>query len=210
MLAGWCTLTKRELCNLSHSRGDEVYKRVSGGSDLALTPHMSKLHHCFLVAFVSVAPAFALGRSLPAQLPIPTFGLAGGVSHFDLSGTGSAPIAALRVDLPLFPLIAEGSLTAFRPTEQNGVQRSYIIPEAQLQWQLFPMFVRPYVGVGAGYFRAITGPDPHRNDVTYSASAGIRAGLPTMPFSLRTELRVRGIGSGFAGSATEWTIGISR
>ena len=171
---------------------------------------MSRLHRCLLVALVSVAPVFVTGRSLSAQLPIPTFGLAGGVSHFDLPGTGSAPIAALRVDLPLFPLIVEGSLTAFRPTEANGVQRSYVIPEAQLQWQLFPMFIRPYVGVGAGYFRAITGPDPRRNDVTYSASAGLRAGLPTMPFSLRTEIRVRGIGSGFAGNAREWTIGISR
>jgi hypothetical protein len=170
---------------------------------------MQKPHRLLVVAFV-IAPALALATRLPAQLPIPTFGIAGGVSHFDLSGSGSTPIAAVRVDLPLFPLIAEGSLTAFRPNEQNGVRRSYIIPEVQLQYQLFPMFVRPYVGVGAGYFRAITGPDPQQNDVTYSASAGIRAGVPTLPFSVRTELRVRGIGSGFARSATEWTIGISR
>jgi hypothetical protein len=166
-----------------------------------------KCRQSFLIAFLV---ALASATRVSAQLPIPTFGLAGGVSHFDLSGTGSAPIASLRLDLPLFPLIAEASLSAFRPMEQNGVQRSYIIPEAQLQYQLFPMFIRPYVGVGAGYFRAITGPDPHRNDVTYSASAGIRAGFPTLPFSVRTEFRVRGIGSGFAGSATEWTIGISR
>jgi hypothetical protein len=170
---------------------------------------MLKLRRSFLIAFL-VAPALPSASRLSAQLPIPTFGLAGGVSHFDLSGTGSAPIAAVRVDLPLFPLIAEGSLTAFRPDEQNGVRRSYVIPEAQLQFQLFPMFVRPYVGVGAGYFRAITGPDPHRNDVTYSASAGIRAGFPTLPFSVRAEFRVRGIGSGFGGSTTEWTIGVSR
>ena len=170
---------------------------------------MSKLHRCLVVALV-ITPVLASARRLNAQLPIPTFGLAGGVSHFDLAGTGSAPIAVLRLDLPLFPLIAEASLTAFRPNEQNGVRRSYIIPEAQLQYQLFPMFVRPYVGVGAGYFRAITGPDPHRNEVTYSASAGIRAGFPTLPFSLRTELRARGIGSGFAANAVEWTIGISR
>jgi hypothetical protein len=85
-----------------------------------------------------------------------------------------------------------------------------MIPEAQLQFQLFPMFVRPYVGVGAGYFRAITGPDPHRNDVTLSASAGIRVGLPGLPFGLRTEVRVRGIGSGFSGNTAEWTLGVSK
>jgi len=151
-----------------------------------------------------------LPRALSAQLPIPIFGIAGGVSHFDLSGTGSSPTAALRLDLPLLPMIAEGSLTAIRPLEQNGVRRTYIIPEAQLQFQLFPMFVRPYVGVGAGYFRAISGPDPRRNDVALSASAGIRLGLPTLPFQLRTEFRVRGIGSGFSSNISEWTIGISR
>lgn len=197
------------MCNLRHQRDEETLERLERGVDLAVRLFMWKLHRGFVVALV-VAPALALAPRLSGQLPIPTFGLAGGVSHFDLSGTGSAPIAAARIDLPLFPLIAEASLTAFRPNEQNGVRRSYIIPEAQLQFQLFPMFVRPYIGIGAGYFRAITGPDPHRNDVTYSASAGIRAGLPTLPFSLRTEVRVRGIGSGFAGSATEWTIGISR
>jgi len=171
---------------------------------------MSKLHRSFLVALV-IAPVLASAARLPAQLPIPTFGLAGGVTHLDLSGTGSGPIGSLRVDLPLFPLILEGSLSAFRPNElTGGVRRSYVIPEAQLQFQLFPMFVRPYVGVGAGYFRAISGPDPRRNDVAFSASAGIRAGLPTMPFGIRTEFRVRGIGSGFAGNTTEWTIGISR
>jgi len=180
------------------------------GVELAWTSFMSKLHRSFLVALV-IAPALASATRASAQLPIPTFGLAGGVSHFDFAGTGSGPIAALRVDLPIFPLIAEGSLTAFRPNELNGgVRRAYLIPEAQLQFQLFPMFVRPYVGVGAGYFRAITGPDPRSNDIAYSASAGIRAGLPTMPFSIRTEFRVRGIGSGLAGNTTEWTIGISR
>jgi hypothetical protein len=170
---------------------------------------MSKRHRSFLVALV-VAPLMASAARVSAQLPIPTFGLAGGMSHFDLAGTGSGPIAALRVDLPLFPLIAEGSLTAFRPSEFSGVRRSFVIPEAQLQFQLFPMFIRPYVGIGAGYFRAISGPEPRRNDVAYSASAGIRAGFPGMPFGIRTELRVRGIGSGFAGNSTEWTIGISR
>jgi len=160
---------------------------------------------------VGLAAAFGLSaRGLSAQLPIPSFGIAGGVSHFDLSGAGSSPIGVVRVDVPLFAVIAEGSLTALRPLEQNGVRRTYVIPEAQLQFQLFPMFVRPYVGVGAGYFRAITGPDPHRNDVTLSASAGIRVGLPGLPFGLRTEVRVRGIGSGFSSNTAEWTLGVSK
>ena len=169
---------------------------------------MPNLLRCVAIALAAASCLSA--RALSAQLPIPVFGVAGGMSHFDLTGAGSSPIAALRVDLPLFPMIAEGSLTAFRPLEQNGVRRTYVIPEAQLQFQLFPMIVRPYVGVGAGYFRAITGPDPRQNDVAVSASAGVRAGLPGLPFGLRAEFRVRGIGSGFSRNTAEWTLGLSK
>src|SRR6476660_1686844 len=107
---------------------------------------MSNLLRCVAVALAAASGLSA--RALSAQLPIPIFGVAGGVSHFDLAGAGSSPIAALSVDIPVFPMIAEGSLTALRPLEQNGVRRTYVIPEAQLQFQLFPMLIRPYVGVG--------------------------------------------------------------
>jgi hypothetical protein len=169
---------------------------------------MFKLVRSATVAVAMVAVAgFPLSAS--GQLPIPSIGIAGGVSHYHLSGTGSAPFGAVRVDIPLLTWIAEGSLGAFRPDE-NGSKRTILIPEAQLQFQIFPMIVRPYIGVGVGWFRAVSGPDPHQNDVTYSASAGVRAGLPTLPFGIRGELRVRGIGSGFSNRTAEWTIGISR
>jgi hypothetical protein len=170
---------------------------------------MSKLIRCVTVA-LAVTAGMLSTRRLPGQLPIPSFGIAGGVSQYDLSGTGTAPIGVVRIDIPLATLIAEGSLAAFRPSEQNGVRRTYIIPEAQLQFQILPIFVRPYVGIGAGWFRAVSGAEPRPNDLTLSASAGIRAGLPILPFGIRAELRVRGIGSGFSGSAAEWTIGITK
>jgi hypothetical protein len=111
------------------------------------------------------AGVFASARTGGAQLPIPTIGIVGGVSHYSLATTGTAPFAALRLELPLATLLAEGSLGVFRPDEQT-VQRTYIIPEAQLQWQIFPVIVRPYVGVGLGWFRAVSGPSPAPNDVT--------------------------------------------
>jgi len=157
-----------------------------------------------------VLVALSPSRRLGAQLPIPSFGIAGGVSQFDLSGAGTAPFGALRLDLPISALILEGSLGAFRTNEQFNAHRTYIVPEGQLQIQLFPMFIRPYVGVGGGWVREVSGPDPRRNEMTLSASAGIRAGLPILPFSIRAELRVRGIGSGFGGSAAEWTLGLSK
>ena len=144
-----------------------------------------------------------------AQLPIPRFAIVGGVSHYSLATTGSAPFGAVRLELPLTTLVLEGSLGAFRPDEQT-VQRTYIIPEAQLQWQILPIFIRPYVGAGIGWFRAMSGPSPAPNDVTYSASAGVRFGLPLLGFGLRAEARTRGIGSGFDRKTTEFTVGVSK
>jgi hypothetical protein len=158
-----------------------------------------------VIGFAVCAPARA-----SAQLPIPRFEIAGGVSKFDLSGTGTAPFGAVRVDLPLSALIIEGSFGAFRPQENFGVRHVYVVPEGQVQLQLFPAIIRPYIGIGGGWMRAVSGPDPRRNDVTGSLSAGIRAGLPGLPFALRGEVRLRGIGSGFSSSASEWTIGLSR
>jgi hypothetical protein len=143
-----------------------------------------------------------------AQLPIPTFAVVGGVSNFDLSGTGSTAIGAVRVDVPLLLVLAEGSLGVMRPKEDVGT-RTYIIPEVQVQYQILPLLVRPYVGVGAGVFKAVSGPDPHTSDVTLSASAGVRFSIPLLPIGFRAEARVRGVGSGFTGSATELTVGVS-
>ena len=117
------------------------------------------------VVLVSCIGGAISAPTATAQLPVPTFAILGGVSHFDLSTSGTAPFGAVRLEIPFASLLAEGSLGAFRPDEQT-VQRTYIIPEAQLQWQIFPMIVRPYVGAGIGWFRAVSGPSPTPNDVT--------------------------------------------
>jgi hypothetical protein len=169
---------------------------------------MKTLMRLSLAGLVFGAAVFTPARA-SAQLPIPRFEIAGGVSKFDLSGTGTAPFGALRVDLPLSALIIEGSFGAFRPQENFGVHHTYIVPEGQIQLQLFPAIIRPYVGIGGGWVRAVDGPSPLRNEATGSISAGVRAGLPGLPFSLRFEARLRGIG-GFDQRASEYTIGLSR
>jgi hypothetical protein len=167
------------------------------------TPRCAALAAFFLVGTL-VSP-----RAVLAQLPVPTFGIVGGVSHFSLSTTGSAPFGAVRLDLPFASLLVEGSLGAFRPDE-GTVHHTYFIPEAQLQWQILPVIVRPYVGAGIGWFGAINGASPLPQDVTLSASAGVRIGLPLLGFGLRAEARARGIGSGFNYRATEFTVGVSK
>jgi hypothetical protein len=141
-----------------------------------------------------------------AQLPIPSLSIMGGVSHYDLSGTGTAPFGAVRIDIPLLTLIGEGSLGVFRSSESDG-HHTYIIPEAQLQWQLLPFLVKPYIGVGGGVFRAVSG--PNRSEFTASASAGVRVAVPLIGAGLRGEVRVRGIGTNFGSSAEELTLGLS-
>ena len=141
-----------------------------------------------------------------AQLPIPSMALVGGVSHYHLSGSsGSTAIGAVRVDIPVVVAVLEGSVAAFRP-QDAGSAHTYIIPEAQLQWQLFPTVVRPYLGAGLGWFKSISGSSPHGNDLTTSVSAGVRVGVPLVPISGRAEVRFRGVG-GFSDHATEWLIG---
>ena len=159
------------------------------------------------LAIVAALSALPSPRAA-AQLPIPSVSLMGGVSQWDLSGTGSSPFASLRVDLPLLFVIGEGSVGAFRAKEQAGTS-TYVIPEVQLQWQLLPLLVKPYVGIGGGYFRAISGPAQHGSEFTGSASAGVRVGIPLLGAGLRAEVRARGIGSGFSGSAVEYTAGVS-
>ncbi len=161
-----------------------------------------------LARIAALLALVALPATARAQLPLPSFAVVGGVSHFDLNGTGTTPIGALRVDVPLFVVLAEGSLGVMHPKEDNG-SHTYVIPEVQLQYQLLPVLVRPYIGVGAGLFKAVSGPDPRRSDFTASAAVGVRATVPLIGFGLRAEARVRGIGSGFGGSATELTVGVS-
>jgi hypothetical protein len=156
-----------------------------------------------LLAAATLAPA-----ARAQLLPIPHVSVMGGVSQWDLSGTGTSPFGAVRLEVPLVFIIAEGSLGVFRPNEQGGT-RTYVIPEAQLQWQILPLLVRPYIGVGGGWFKAVSGADPKRSQLTGSASAGVRVGIPFIGAGLRGELRVRGIGSGFSGSAADWTVGVS-
>ncbi|MDB4912457.1 MAG: hypothetical protein JWM95_101 [Gemmatimonadetes bacterium] len=155
-----------------------------------------------------LAGATLTPRIAHAQLPIPSLSVVGGVSSYDLSGTGTTPFGALRLEVPLIFLIAEGSLGVMRPSEGSGTH-TYIIPEVQAQWQLLPFLVKPYIGVGGGLFRAISGPGTHANTITGSASAGVRVGVPLIGAGFRAEARVRGIGSGFGGSAVEYTAGVS-
>jgi hypothetical protein len=139
-----------------------------------------------------------------------TLTAAAGVSQWDLSGTGSSVLLAVRADRPLGPLwlLGELSVASFHTDEQSG-SASYVVPEAQLQLQV-PRMVAPYLGFGAGAFRRTDRVEPglDRSVLTTSGSVGVRLWNVIPRAVLRAELRLRGIGEHFTASAAEWTGGI--
>ena len=158
-----------------------------------------------------------LGTGLAALAAFPAFAQApqwqskysaevvGGVSQFDLSGTGTATIFGAQATARLNrAVLLQGGLRTFRPEEGVGKNR-YYIPEAQLQFQIPASTVRPFIGLGGGYFVGTEG-RPTRG--TASAAGGLRVVLPDYPLDVSGELRVRGIGSNFGGATAEWTLGL--
>ena len=159
--------------------------------------------------YASIALLSTLSVAARGQLPIPRPSLIGGVTHTKLGdslSSSTSAIGGLRIDVPLLAVVAEGSVAVFRGTEEDE-RHTYVIPEVQAQWQFFQLLVRPYVGVGAGWFHPFSGSEVG-NRATYSASLGVRAGIPLSPVAFRAEVRTRTIGSTFSRHANEFTVGV--
>lgn len=152
-------------------------------------------------AAVWLLPAVAIAQS-------PTVSLSGGISGYRLAAnSGSAPVAAVRADFSVAPLVGEIGITMFAP-RSNNERRLDVIPELQAQWQFSPILVSPYIGVGGGWVQSISGP-ADQNTGTVSAALGARFILPFTSLGFRGELRGRMIGSSIAHNAVELTLGVS-
>lgn len=163
-----------------------------------------------LVAAAIVMSVTIPTTSLSAQdartLPAHAVTVTAGVSQFDLSGTGTDPVLGVRAEKAWRRwLVTEAAVSTFKPSEDLPNRTRYWIPEAQVQLQLPGARVRPYLGAGGGY---VIIPDARPNRGTASLAAGVRAALPGSRLDTRGELRVRGIGRNFGGSAAEWTAGV--
>ena len=158
---------------------------------------------------VSAAENSAQPERAPMMRPQhATLSVNGGVSAWDLSGTGNSVILAVRLDRPLgvLWLLGEGSLATLRTDEQSG-HHTYLIPEVQLQLQI-PRAISPYLGAGAGAFSRIGGDGRRQSVLTTTGSVGLRLWGVIPRAVLRGEFRLRGIGREFTGSAFETTGGI--
>lgn len=159
----------------------------------------------FLVAAVASSTAVLGQPSRMVQRAQRSVALVGGISQFDLSGTGTTGVLGLRGEVHAKRwLVLEAGLTAFRPQEQSGKTATYAIPEVQVQLQVPSRGVRPYLGLGVGSLLSTGDRDAQR---TVSGAGGVRIAIPESRFDVRAELRVRGIGESFTGSMAEWTLG---
>ena len=152
------------------------------------------------VAVLCLLPAVAGAQS-------PTVSLSAGISGYHLQQSGTAPVAALRADFSVAPLVGEIGITMFVP-RANNERHVDVIPELQAQWQFSPVFVSPYIGVGGGWVQSISGPGDE-NTGTISAAVGARFVLPFTSLGFRGEVRGRMIGNSFSRNAVELTLGVS-
>lgn len=138
--------------------------------------------------------------------PVPALTFLGGVSQYDLSGTGTTPFFAARLDVPLGRVLVIEPGVAYLPyEEQFGARTRHLLPEVQLQVQRSRGVFRPYLGVGVGLSRAVR-PGPDESDVTASVAAGTRV-LRLGGWLIRAELRVRAIDP-WTGTTADWALGL--
>ena len=174
---------------------------------------MPRSSHQFAAALLAVFFA------LPVAAQPATLWADAGRTEFDLSGTGWATVADVRVDAPLHRFaVVEGGL-GWAQTAQSFGEVTYVLPSVELQAQLPIGPVRPYVGVGVDAFWAVDqGPlrdapyTPVRGLSTgaVSVSAGARVDLP-LALSVRAGVRIRGTvkegEDAFAGGTGDLTLG---
>ncbi|HEU4586829.1 MAG TPA: outer membrane beta-barrel protein [Gemmatimonadaceae bacterium] len=164
----------------------------------------------FVLLLAGRLPAQSGGDSVNVFGPRPALSLSAGIAQFDLSGTGTTSIIALRGEYPLVPaLLVEGGVAIARPDQQFGIDGTLLMPEVQLQLQL-PKRVAPYIGIGTGFAHdgAVARYGGDANRITFAGAAGLRAAM-TRQAGVRAELRVRYFGTGFNGTTADWTFGFS-
>jgi hypothetical protein len=160
-----------------------------------------------VASFVLLVLAAAAPAPAAAQMGT-TVGVIGGVTQYDLSGTGTVPFGALRVRAPVgMRLWVEGGLGYMAYDTQGGVRSRLVLPEAQLQAELTRTALRPYLGAGAGIaLERVAGTSAQ--ELTLSAAGGVRAAFAP-GWEAAAELRVRAVDP-WAGSMADWGLGVAR
>lgn len=161
----------------------------------------------WLSVIMLATAAVSASRPAQAQEAGPAIAVVGGLSQYDLSGTGDTFFAAVRVEAPLSSIVlVEPGLTFSRYDTQGGSTVSLLFVDMQLQLQGRGV-LSPYIGAGGGPAFAFR---EGRTDIQLSLSAalGLRYRIKQV-WRVGGELRVRAIDP-FAGNTAEWGLGVSR
>jgi hypothetical protein len=161
------------------------------------------------------AVSICVATSAIAQAPRHEISLGGGISQFDASGTGTAPVGVLRISAPLVGnwILADlGFLYASMEEQLSAVNTRVGIAEGQVQLQIPMRAVRPYVGLGGGWLHYFNNDAGSAATVTtVSGSLGLRVPV-SRKVLFRGELRLRAWesrgGGGYNNSAAEITAGL--
>ncbi|HJP56920.1 MAG TPA: hypothetical protein VJ847_07840 [Gemmatimonadales bacterium] len=134
-----------------------------------------------LLLVLGLVAAGGLRRTAPldAQTVMPPIvELTGGAMRYTLGARRDGALAALRLASPIVPLgrnhwLVEGGAGYAWYRAADGDLRHLFVPELQLQLQVGPRAVQPYVGAGGGL--ALTRVDSTTTTkLTASAAVGVR------------------------------------
>lgn len=161
------------------------------------------LGSALLLFLFGLAPTPVAGQQI-----VHAAGIVGGAAQYDLSGTGTAPFASFRLDIPVGRnLVLEPALGYLTYVAQSDRRRHLLLPEIQIQAQVYGERVRPYLGAGFGASWALL-PGEDQGDLTLSGAGGARVLLGTA-WMVRGELRVRVIDP-WGATTADWGLGVSR
>ena len=156
-----------------------------------------------------------VANTLSAQTPRYETSLAAGISQFDASGTGTAPLGAIRLSGVIASTWLLGDLSfsyASLDEQFSTVNTRTGVFEGQVQAQWPGTRVRPYIGVGGGWLHYFNN-DAGRGTTPQTASGSVGVRFAVSPaVLLRGEMRLRtwesGQNSGFHSNAAEFTAGL--
>jgi hypothetical protein len=157
---------------------------------------------------LAAALAVPVPGPLGAQAPERTVGVLAGFSHYDLARTGTAPVAALRVGLPVGgPFLVEPGIGYLTYDGRSRGRVHHLLPEVQLRVARPGRRLTPYLGLGAGV--SVEGrPGPAVTELTVSGATGVMVRLGG-GVHLVAELRMRAIDP-WAGRTVDWGLGLAR
>lgn len=157
------------------------------------------------------SPALAQDAAAEAESRRPIGSASVGIMHFDLSGTGSTPMLALRVDLPWSThLWFEPGVVFARPNQQFGASTNFVVAEMHAHAMLPLGGFAPYLGGGVGRAWDIRDEEYGGTIGRLSLAGALGARFQLAPRAgARAELRVRTLGREFTGSSAEFTGGLS-